>query len=161
MPYRRLTHALYRGHLSFFKAAAPKHMMPIKAHTHEDMLVWLRTYVNSHDFFKGSDRHALKLVSEATFWSVQVGLDAQFAKMGYQEIREFQPYYTHFKQHTEYTDLINEVFRKLVTPVCSDEAFFAIEKAAWCVYMHNNSFETLVKETKTYDLNAVNFRSGY
>ncbi|MDF1684584.1 MAG: hypothetical protein P1U36_07975 [Legionellaceae bacterium] len=166
MPHHGLMRMLHGGTFRFFKADAPKKMTTMlqannKVHTHEDRLAWLNAYVTSCEFLESYDAHSLRLVSEATFWSVQLGLDVQFSKMSYQEIREFQPYYTHFKQHTEYTDLINEVFRKLVTPTWSDEAFFAIEKSAWCVYMHHNTFEKLMEETETYDLNASIFRNGY
>ncbi|MCX7114508.1 MAG: hypothetical protein NTW08_01130 [Gammaproteobacteria bacterium] len=71
--------------------------------------------------------------------------------MSYAEIRKFQPLGERFSKETERARLINDVCAKLVKPAMSHEASFALGQAAWCVYVHHNSFEKM-KEEEAYDL---------
>jgi hypothetical protein len=73
--------------------------------------------------------------------------------MSYAEIRSFEPLAErHFKK-TERTDLIDDVCKKLVKPAMSYEASYALGQAAYCIYIHHNSYDKLKEEEKLYELN--------
>ncbi len=119
--------------------------------TYVKMIEWLKLYVNSPDFLASySDQRSLELVAEATFWSVKLGLEEHLAKMSYEEIRKFQPLKERFLKTTERSVLINEVCKKLTKPATSHEASYALGQAAWCVYIHHNTFKKVEDEEKTY-----------
>lgn len=124
--------------------------------THEKMGEWLKKYVNSPDFLSSfSDRRSLELVAEATFWSVKLGLEPLLAKMNYAEIRKFKPLSERHLEKTERTELIDAVCEKMAKPAMSHEASYALGQAAWCIYIHNNSFSELQKQQKLYESNEM------
>mgnify|MGYP003647134022 CR=1 FL=1 len=124
--------------------------------THAKMVEWLKSYVNEDRFiasFTSQDdgERTLELVAEATFWSVNLGLDVLMAKMSHAELRIFQPLREKMLEKTERTQLISAVCDKLVKPAMSHEASFALQQASWCVYIKNNSMDKLQEEDKQYD----------
>lgn len=124
--------------------------------THAKMVEWLKKYVNSPEFLKSyTNERSLELVAEATFWSVKLGLEPLLAKMSYSEIRKFQPLSERFLETTERTTFINDVCKKLVKPAISFEISYAIGQAAWCVYMHNNSFQKLQEDQTQYESSGL------
>jgi hypothetical protein len=124
------------------------------------MAEWLKLYVRCPDYLALiSDEYSLELVAEATFWAVKLGLEEHLAKMSYAEIRKFQPLKERFLKNTERSALINDVCRKLTKPSMSHEASYALGEAAWCVYMHHNTFKKLQDEEKIYDSTQTVIRS--
>lgn len=117
--------------------------------TYVNMVEWLEKYVKSEQFIKMySDEKNLELVAEATFWTVNLGLDKLIAKMSHQEISKFQPMTEGRLTTTERTTLINKVCDKLTKPAFSFESSYALGQAAWAVYVKNNSYEKLIAENE-------------
>lgn len=124
---------------------------------------WLTNYVNNSTYLglyssknssKSQVEATLKVVAEATFWSVTLGLDVYFAKMSYAQIWEFQALYWRFEEETEKARLINDVWAKLAQLAIPDEKInAAIGQAAWCVYVHHNSVEKMHEEENEYESN--------
>jgi len=127
-----------------------EHLHPTQA----KMTEWLKIYVNSPDFLNTYHRsqRSLEFTAEATFWSVKLGLEPFLQKMTYAEIREFSPLAECFlmRGYTERAEFIKRVCEKLTKPSMSHEASFALQQAAWCVYVHFNSYERLQKEEELY-----------
>lgn len=124
---------------------------PLKL-THEKMIEWLKVYVNSSDFLAlYPDERSLELMAEATFWSVKLGLEIHLAKMSYEEIRTFHPVMESFTEETPRARAIEKVCSKLVKPAMSHEASYALGQAAWCVYVHNHTFEKMQEEKGEYE----------
>jgi hypothetical protein len=124
---------------------------PLNA-THQKMVAWLIKYVNSYDFMKMyHDTRSIEAIAEATFWSVQLGLEPHLAKMSYAEIRKFQPLQERTFENTERSKLIKDVCAKLMKPAMSHEASYALGQAAWAVYVHHNSFAKMQEEGDAYD----------
>ncbi|MDX1900719.1 MAG: hypothetical protein SFW66_01785 [Gammaproteobacteria bacterium] len=129
--------------------------------THAEMVDWLDKYVNSPEFIASySDRHSLELIAEATFWAVKLGLEPHLAEMNYAEIREFQPLAERWEKMTVRAIFIDDVCNKLTKPGMSHEASYALQQAAWCVYVHKNSLIKLQEEEKSYEsTEAISRRS--
>ena len=126
---------------------------PLKL-THQEMVEWLKTYVDCSDFMAFyTDERSLEMIAEATFWSIELGLEKHLAQMCYEEIRAFQPLMERLTKQTPRARAINEVCSKLKKPAMSYEASFALGQAALCVYVHHNSYEQLKTKEATYDSN--------
>lgn len=136
--------------------------MPLNA-TFEKMIAWLRRYLNNPTFIaQYSDRRSLELVAEATFWSVQLGLETHLAKMSYAEIREFQPLDERFQDNiTRRSALIDEVYKKMLAPAMSHEASYALGQAAWCVYVRTNTLEKMRREERAYEAQQRTIQSTH
>lgn len=120
--------------------------------THEKMIEWLKGYVNSSDFLTlYADKRSLVLTAEATFWSVKLGLDSHLEKMSYKEIRTFRPLMESIMERTSRAYAIQDVRSKLVKPAMSHEASYALGQAAWCIYVHNKSYEKMQEEEIEYN----------
>src|SRR5438105_3247271 len=102
----------------------------------ENQIDWLKKYVNSDDFLESYNHHSLKLMAEAIFWSVKLGLEPYLAKMTYADIREFEPLAERFSGNASpHNKLINNVCRELAKPATGYETSFALQTAALCVYV--------------------------
>lgn len=117
-----------------------------------EMIDWLKTYVNCSEFINSyTEERSLELMAEATFLAVNSGdgLESLINKMGYEQIREIQPNPLHIPK-TELDKSIDKVFHKITRAALSYEAGYAIQQAAYCIYIHYHSYEKLKEEEQLY-----------
>ncbi|MCP0913691.1 MULTISPECIES: hypothetical protein [Legionella] len=73
----------------------------------ENLAKWLQLYVDSPEFMANyTIERSIKLISEATFWSVKLGLEPYLATRSYAEIRDFKPVLESISKLTEYGKLL-------------------------------------------------------
>lgn len=121
---------------------------------YKKMVKWLTEYVNCPEFlatYSDNDNRSIELVAEATFYSVNLGLDEHFLKMSYSEIREFQ-LLNEMLLLSEREKLIRSVLSQLKKPAIIQEAQYAMGQAAWCIYIHHYSYKKLQEENEAYPL---------
>ncbi|MFI4918366.1 MAG: hypothetical protein ACHP65_02305 [Legionellales bacterium] len=121
----------------------------------EPTVVWLKNYINSPDAMALLNTNpSLELIAEATFWSVELGLDKHLARMSYSELRQFHPLEEICTANTDRGKLLKAVDATLKKADMWHEVSNALQQAGWCVFLHNNSFAQMNVAKEAYECEA-------
>lgn len=112
-------------------------------------IAWLEGYLAPQPV-NITDEKLVKMIAEATYWSVSLGLTESLKKMSYSETRNFHPI-EEMMDHTPRSLLLAEVSKKLTIPVMSHEVSHALQQVAWVVYIKEHSYQEMLVEEAEYD----------
>jgi hypothetical protein len=108
----------------------------------ENYILWWGKYVNNDQFisiFKSGK--SIRLISEATYWAINLGFDKEIEKMDQKDLKNIKPIKLMINGDSNIGKLIKDLSEKLKQPEDSLEASYAIYNCIVSIYVHNNGFE--------------------